>query len=159
MTGLEVICAFAHDSAVAIVITDAMVEKPGPTILYANESFARLVGRPSADLVGMSPRFMQGRETRRPVLDQFALALASAERFHGFLTNHRADGTKYVAEIDCRPLRNAEGRVEYFLAFEREVVRRRGRPWGGVASRFEPASIEEDASTQTLRRLGVFERN
>ncbi|MER2266730.1 PAS domain-containing protein [Methylobacterium oxalidis] len=157
MTALEVIRALAHDSAVAIVITDAKVEKPGPTILYANAAFARLVGRTVAELLGTNPRFMQGRETRRPALDQFAQALATGERFHGYLTNYRPDGGKYVAEIDCHPLRNAEGRVEYFLAFEREVVRRRGRPWGGTASRFEPASVSDDSLTPDLKLLGAFQ--
>lgn len=128
MTLLEVIRAFAHDSVLAIVMTDAMVEKPGPTILYANEAFGQLTGRQPSEVVGISPRFMQGRETRRPALDRFAQALRAGERFHGYLTNYRADGSKYVVEIDCRPLRNAQGRVEYFLAFEREVARRRGRP-------------------------------
>ncbi|WP_336491613.1 PAS domain-containing protein [Methylobacterium nigriterrae] len=148
--------AFAHDSAVAIVITDAAVAKPGPTIQWANRAFACLVGRSAADLVGISPRFMQGRETRRPVLDHFAQALAAGERFHGYLTNYRADGTKYVAEIDCRPLQNAEGRIEHFIAFEREVTRRRGRPWGGMVSRFEPREVSNEALTPALMSLGVF---
>jgi PAS domain S-box-containing protein len=157
MTLLEVIHAFAHDSAVAIVVTDAKLEKPGPTILYANAAFGRLVGRPVADILGNSPRFMQGRETRRPVLDNFAQALVAGERFHGYLTNYRADAHKYVVEIDCRPLRNAEGRVEYFLSFQREVARRRGRPWGGVASRFEPVTVSSDSLTSNLKLLSVFE--
>ncbi|WP_132255516.1 PAS domain-containing protein [Methylobacterium segetis] len=158
MTVLEVIRAFAHSSAVGVVVTDAKSERPGPTILYANAAFSQLVGRPIAEVVGISPRFMQGRETRRPALDQFAQALAAGERFHGYLTNYRADGAKYVAEIDCRPLKNVEGRVEYFLAFEREVVRRRGRPWGGMASRFEAATVSSDSLTPDLKLLGAFER-
>jgi PAS domain S-box-containing protein len=121
MTSLEVVRAFAHDSAVAVAITDARLEKPGPTILYANDAFGRLVGRPVAEVIGLSPRFMQGRETRRPVLDTFAQALMAGERFHGYLTNYRSDGSKYVVEIDCLPLRNAEGHVEHFLAGTRPV--------------------------------------
>ena len=156
MTFLEVIRAFAHNSAVAVVITDATVEKPGPIIRYANDAFGRLVGRSVAEIIGHSPRFMQGRETRRPVLDTFAQALEAGERFHGYLTNYRADGNKYVVEIDCRPLRNAQGDVEYFLAFEREVARRRGRPWGGVQSRFEPTEINNAALVSEFKMLDAF---
>jgi PAS domain S-box-containing protein len=156
MTFLEVIRAFAHDSAVAVVITNATVEKPGPIIRYANDAFGRLVGRPVAEVIGHSPRFMQGRETRRPVLDTFAQSLLAGERFHGYLTNYRGDGTKYVVEIDCRPLRNAQGGVEYFLAFEREVARRRGRPWGGVQSRYEPTKISNASLASEIRTLDVF---
>jgi PAS domain S-box-containing protein len=157
MTLLEVIRALADDSPLGIVITDAEVKKPGPIILYANEAFGRLIGRPVAGVIGISPRFMQGRETRRPILDTFAQSLAAGERFHGYLTNYRGDGTKYVVEIDCHPLRNAEGRVEYFLAFEREVARRRGRPWGGLQSRFEPTQISNVSLTREIRMLGAFQ--
>ena len=156
MTFLEVVSAFAHGSAVAVVITDATVEKPGPIIRYANDAFGRLVGRPVAEVIGLSPRFMQGRETRRPVLDTFEHALKAGARFHGYLTNYRGDGTKYVVEIDCRPLRNATGDIEYFLAFEREVARRRGRPWGGVQSRFEPTEVTNASLAKEFRTLDAF---
>lgn len=156
MTFLEVVRTFAHDSALAVAVTDATVEKPGPVILYANDAFGRLVGRPVAETIGLNPRFMQGRETRRPVLDTFGQALLAGERFHGYLTNYRGDGTKYVAEIDCHPVRNAQGSVEYFLAFQREVARRRGRPWGGVQSRYEPTEISNASLASEIRTLDVF---
>ena len=157
MTAFELIRAFTHDATVGIVVTDPMVEPPGPTILYANAAFGRLVRRELDDIIGLSPRFMQGRETRRETLDTFHRALAAGERFHGYLANYRGDGTKYRAEIDCRPLRAADGRIENFIAFEREVIRRIGRPVGSAAGRYEPASVSNDALTGAFRALGVFE--
>ncbi|KNY19376.1 PAS domain-containing protein [Methylobacterium sp. ARG-1] len=157
MTAFELIRALAHDATVGIVVTDPMVEPPGPTILYANAAFSRLVGRELNQIVGHNPRFMQGRETRRETLDAFHRALAAGERFHGYLTNYRADGTKYRAEIDCRPLRAADGRIENFVSFEREVLRRIGRPAGNAAGRYEPVSVSNDALIGTLRAIGVFE--
>jgi PAS domain S-box-containing protein len=157
MTAFELIRAFAHDTTVGIVVTDPMIEPPGPTILYANGAFGRLVGRELDDIVGHSPRFMQGKETRRETLDAFYRALAAGERFHGYLANYRGDGTKYRAEIDCRPLRAADGRIESFVAFEREVIRRLGRPVSSAAGRYQPTSVSNDALTGALRALGVFE--
>ncbi|MER2198490.1 PAS domain-containing protein [Methylobacterium brachiatum] len=157
MTAFELIRALAHDATVGIVVTDPTIESPGPTILYANAAFSRLVGRELNHIVGHNPRFMQGRETRRETLDAFHRALAAGERFHGYLTNYRADGTKYRAEIDCRPLRAADGRIENFVSFEREVLRRIGRPAGNAAGRYEPVSVSNDALTGTLRAIGVFE--
>ncbi|MHB2208524.1 PAS domain-containing protein [Methylobacterium sp. CM6257] len=157
MTTLELIRALAHDAAVGIVVTDSMTNSPGPTILYANPAFGRLVGRDLDDVIGQSPRFMQGRETRRLTLDAFRRALAAGERFHGYLTNYRDDGTKYRVEIDCRPLRSADGRVENFVAFEREVLRRIGRPAVSAAGRYEPASASNDLLTGVWRALALFE--
>ncbi|MCJ2057606.1 PAS domain-containing protein [Methylobacterium sp. J-048] len=156
MTAFELIRAFAHDATVAIVVTDPMIEPPGPTILYANVGFGRLVGRELDDIVGLSPRFMQGNETRRETLETFHRALAAGERFHGYLTNYRGDGTKYRVEIDCRPLRAADGRIENFVSFEREVIRRLGRPAGSAAGRYETIGVSNDALTGALSALGVF---
>ena len=157
MTAFELLRALAHDADVAILITDAMIELPGPTILYANLAFGRLVGRDPNDVVGQSPRFMQGKETRRETLDTFHRALAGGERFHGYLTNYRADGTKYRAEIDCRPLRAADGQIENFVSFEREVLRRIGRPAGSAAGRYEPTQESKDLLIGALRALAVFQ--
>lgn len=100
---------------------------------------------------------MQGKETRRTTLDTFHRALTAGERFHGYLTNYRGDGSKYRAEIDCRPLRAADGQIENFVSFEREVVRRVGRPVDNAAGRYEPAVISNEALTSTLRNLAIFE--
>ena len=157
MTALELIRAVAHNATVGIVVTDPVIDLPGPTIVYANPAFGRLVGRDVNDIVGRSPRFMQGRETRRETLDAFHRTLSIGERFHGYLTNYRGDGTKYRAEIDCRPLRSADGRIENFVSFEREVARRIGRPTGSAAGRYEPVVISDDPLTSTLRELAIFE--
>lgn len=157
MTAFELICALAQDAGVGIVVTDAIIEAPGPTILYANPAFGLLVGRNPDDVVGLSPRFMQGKETRRTALDAFHRALATGERFHGYLTNYRADGAKYRAEIDCRPLRAADGRIEHFVAFEREVVRRIGRPLAGAAGRYEPRDASNESLIGALRNLALFQ--
>lgn len=157
MTAFELIRAFAHDATIGIVVTDTMITPPGPTILYANEASGRLVGRDLADILGQSPRFMQGKETRRETLDTFHRALAAGERFHGYLTNYRGDGSKYRAEVDCRPLHAADGRVENFVAFEREMVRRIGRPVVVAGGRYEPTSVSNDPLTDGLRNLGIFQ--
>ncbi|MCJ2139094.1 PAS domain-containing protein [Methylobacterium sp. E-066] len=156
MTAFKLIRALAHDAAIGIVVTDPMIEPPGPIILYANAAFSRLVGRELDEIVGRSPRFMQGKETRRETLDVFHRALAAGERFHSYLANYRGGGTKYRAEIDCRSLRTADGHIENFVSFEREVIRRLGRPAGSASGRYEPTSVSNDALTGVLRALGVF---
>lgn len=157
MTAFELIRALAHDATVGIVVTGPTIEPPGPTIIYANAAFGQLVGRDVSEIVGQSPRFMQGKETRRETLDAFRRALLAGERFHGYVTNYRGDGSKYRAEIDCRPLRAADGRIENFVSFEREVTRRMGRPAASGAGRYEPAVASNDLLTGALCNLGLFE--
>lgn len=157
MTALELIRTLAQDATIGIVVTNTVIDPPGPTIVYANPAFGRLVGRDLVDIIGQNQRFMQGKETRRETLDAFHRALASGGRFHGYLTNYRADGSKYRAEIDCRPLRATDGRIKNFVSFEREVVRRIGRPGVSAAGRYEPVTTSNDPLTHAWRELAVFE--
>ncbi|MCJ2084644.1 PAS domain-containing protein [Methylobacterium sp. E-005] len=157
MMALDLIRALAEDAPIGIVVTDATIDSPGPIIRYANPAFACLVGRSLKEILGQSPRFMQGQETREETLATFKRALATGERFHGYLTNYRGDGTKYRAEIDCRPLHSSEGRIEHFVSFEREVIRRVGRPAPGTAGRYQSAGTGGAPLTSALRALSLFE--
>lgn len=156
MTFVEFVRVFLHDAPVGVVVTSAEIERPGPTILYANPAFGQLTGRDPDDILGLSPRFMQGQQTRRASLDDYRRALARGERFHGYLTNYRGDGSRYRAEIDCRPCRDGDGRIYAFIAFEREVTRRIGRPAAGHAGRYEPMRESNASLTDALREMKVF---
>lgn len=157
VTPLELIRAIGQNEPVGICVTDALINQPGPAIVYANLAFGRLVGRDPDEIIGLSPRFMQGRETRRTTLDEYRRALSAGQRFHGYLTNYRADGTKYRAEIDCRPLCSAGGQIEGYVAFERAVTRRIGRPVAGGTGRYTPLSVSNDLLSEALHALGVFQ--
>lgn len=156
MTVVEFARAFLDDDPVAVIVTDADLIRPGPRIMYANAAFGRLTGRDPAEVVGLSPRFMQGKDTRRTSLDAFYRALKLGARFHGFLTNYRPDGTRYRVEIDCRPWRGPSEQVLAFIAFQREVVRRVGRPASGGAGRYASSDLSNDQLSNPLRKMTVF---
>ena len=45
----------------AILVTEAWpVSKPGPRIVYINESFSRMIGYTEEDVIGKTPRILQG---------------------------------------------------------------------------------------------------
>lgn len=156
MTIVDLIRAFGRDLPIGIIITDATIERPGPIIVYANPAFGQLIGRDPDEIIGQSPRLMQGRETRRATLDAFHHALKKGDRFHGYLTNYRGDGTKYRAEVDCRPLHNTRGEIDGFISFEREVLRRVGRPAESNGGRYDANSTSNDLLGNALRSLGIF---
>ncbi len=63
---------------------------------------------------------------------------AGRGRFLGCLRNYRKSGEEYLCEIDVRPILGRDGVLQAFIAFEREVVRRRGRPTEGGTRRYRP---------------------
>lgn len=135
MTFEELVGALAESSATPIVVTDT--NPSGPAMTYVNPAFCALTGYSADELIGHTPRLMQGKATSPLALRSLSKALKAGERFHGYLVNYRKSGEDYLCELDIRPVADEEGRVYRFIAFEREVRRRRGRPGSDPGSRYE----------------------
>ncbi|GEP08048.1 PAS domain-containing protein [Methylobacterium oxalidis] len=154
MTIVELVQMFAEPLDVAVVVTDIDLERPGPTVLYANPAFARMSGYAVTEMLGSSPRLLQGPGTNRELTRMLARRLQAEGRFHGVLENYRKSGEAYLCEIDVRPILNREGGPAAFIAFEREVVRRRGRPSQSTAGRYRPLDPTTTACPVPLSAAG-----
>jgi PAS domain S-box-containing protein len=114
----------------AVLITTAELDPPGPEILFVNPAACRLTGYAAAELVGRTPRILQGPETDRAMLDRLRAQLARGEPFAGRAVNYRKDGTTYVIDWRITPVRGtgpagAEGAgaaVTHFVALQRDVT-------------------------------------
>lgn len=136
MTLVEIVRAFAETVPTAILVTDAVLDQTGPTIRYVNPAFCALTGFEPDELIGASPRQVQGKATDPMTLHTLCRALRARERFHGYVANYRKSGEAYLCEVEVRPMVGRSGQVEHFIAFEREVRRRRGRPGRQPHSRY-----------------------
>ena len=156
MTLDELVRIFAEQSTTSIVVTDAALDSPGPVIRYANPAFCRLTGYAAEDLLGRSPRMLQGKDTQPLTLRSLSRALRAAARFHGVLANYRRSGEAYLCEIDVRPIHGMQGLLEGFIAFEREVIRPRGRPREEDFGRFKPVLPEDPIFDPDMGSLSPF---
>lgn len=111
-----------RQAADAILITDADLAAPGPRILFANDSFCRLSGYTSTELVGKTPRMLQGPMTSRAALDQLSTCLREGRPFIGTTTNYRKDGSPFEIEWHVSPIRAADGTVTRYLSTHRDVT-------------------------------------
>lgn len=126
--GLEgLIAALTSESQTAVVITDGELSFPGPTILYVNGAFERMTGYVSAELVGRSPRLLQGEKTSLATRRALARALREGQRKSVVLINYRKSGEPYRCVVEVFPILDKEGALVNAVALEREVPRRPGR--------------------------------
>jgi PAS domain S-box-containing protein len=147
VTIAELVGLFAESLDVAVVVTDCDLNRPGPTILYANPAFTRMSGYGAAEVLGGSPRLLQGVGTSPEATRSIARSLRATGGFQGVLQNYRKSGEAYLCEIDVRPICGRDGSVQAFMAFEREVVRRRGRPTRNGAGRYRAATACDQPPT------------
>lgn len=103
----------------AVIVTDAELDPPGPTILYVNPAFTRLTGYAPEEVVGRSPRLLQGPGTDRVTLRAIGSALRRGEGGRWRLLNKGRDGVPYWAELRIAPLPGPDGAVDQFVGFQR----------------------------------------
>jgi PAS domain S-box-containing protein len=76
----------------AILVTEDNMELPGPRIVYVNKMFEIQTGFQSKEIVGQTPRIMQGPMTERLVLDRLKKELNEGKTFVGHTVNYTKSG-------------------------------------------------------------------
>lgn len=94
----------------AIVITEAEpINNPGPRIIWANKVFYQRTGYTPDEVIGQSPRILQGPETDRDTLDKIRNALEEWRPIRSEVLNYRKDGSTYWNEFQIVPIANEKG--------------------------------------------------
>jgi two-component system cell cycle sensor histidine kinase/response regulator CckA len=109
----------------SVIITDTDLDEPGPRIVYVNPAFTKMTGYEPEEVIGRSPRFLQGPKTTRKTLDRLRAQLEKGERFEGEDINYKKGGAEFFIDWYIEPLRDAAGDIVYFLAVQRDVTERR----------------------------------
>ncbi|WP_181421977.1 PAS domain S-box protein [Halomonas sp. LBP4] len=110
-----------------LLITEATpIEGPeGPRIVYVNEAFTRLTGYNRDEVIGATPRLLQGPDTDRAALDRIKVALHRAEPVREELVNYTKGGEPYWLELDIVPLTDDAGHPTHFVSVERDITERK----------------------------------
>ncbi len=143
-----ILAAALLQSTTSSCITDAELEQPGPTIVFVNDAYCNLMIATREDVVGRTPRIMQGPLTDRAVLDRLKEALKAGETFEGETINYRSDGRPFINKWRIDPIRDQAGTVTHFAAAQQDVTALRTFEAASRASRvIDQASREALAVT------------
>jgi PAS domain S-box-containing protein len=116
--------AVAH-LAEGVLITSDHLDWPGPHIVFVNEAMCRITGYTSEELIGKTPRILQGEGTDRGSLNHVRAQLTSGQSCRVEVVNYRKDRTSYDAELFIMPVFNAEGHRTNFVSIHRDISERK----------------------------------
>lgn len=116
--------AAVEQSFNAVLITDASFDQGGPLILYANHAFCRMTGYTESELIGRSPRILQGEATDPKVINELRNCLKHNLYFHGSTINYRKDGSPYHVEWSISPVRDVDGHVTHYVSVQQNISER-----------------------------------
>ncbi len=141
--------AISHDYD-SILITELCLENPGPLIVYVNDGFTRMTGYSKAEVLGKSPRILQGPKTDRKVLDRLRKGLTEGQGFFGHTVNYRKDGSEFINQWDIHPLLNEHDEVTHWVSYQRDITEREN-----INKMLLDASVEFDYLEEDLKRTCV----
>eukprot|EP00406_Dinophysis_acuminata_P058500 CAMPEP_0179288214 /NCGR_PEP_ID=MMETSP0797-20121207/40669_1 /TAXON_ID=47934 /ORGANISM="Dinophysis acuminata, Strain DAEP01" /LENGTH=124 /DNA_ID=CAMNT_0020997177 /DNA_START=145 /DNA_END=519 /DNA_ORIENTATION=+ len=112
---IELLEVLAENSFDSILMTDA----GDGNITYANKAFTLLTGHEAADVIGKSPKILQGEGTDKKVIARLAEALKSGGDFEGKAINFKKDGTPFIMFWRVVPVK-VGGVIKAWVAIQRE---------------------------------------
>ena len=114
--GLSLLQVLVENSFDSVLITDASAEGK---ITYANKAFKKLSGYDPSEVIGKTPRILQGPATDSKVIARLSEALKSGGKFEGKAINYKKDGTPFIMYWRVVPIK-VEKKITAWVAIQRE---------------------------------------
>lgn len=122
---LSLLESAVSDGYESIMITGLNLNKPGPRIVYVNDGFCEMTGYSKEEVVGKTPRILQGPKTDQVVLDRFRERLSNGQCFFGQTINYRKDGSEFINQWDVHPLTDEEGNPTHWVSYQHDISKRK----------------------------------
>lgn len=108
-----------------ILITEAEpIDDDGPRIVYVNHAFEQRTGYTREEVIGKTPRLLQGELTSRAELNRIKNALRAWQPIRAQLLNYTKSGQAYWIELEIVPVANSKGWYTHWVAVERDITER-----------------------------------
>ncbi len=105
-----------------------LIADPQGRVEWVNRAFERVSGYTLAELQNRVPgHVLHGRDTDPATVAIMRDAIAARQPFAVEVLNYARDGRAYVCQVECTPVFDHLGRMERFVALQRDVTAERER--------------------------------
>jgi PAS domain S-box-containing protein len=110
----------------AVLITEAEpIDNLGPRIVYVNEAFTHMTGYTLEEVLGKTPRILQGPKTDRATLDKIRTALQAWQPVRVELIDYCKDGSEFWVELNIAPVADETGWYTHWISVQRDITERK----------------------------------
>ncbi len=109
-----------------VVIADAgSPELPDPRIVFVNDAFQRRTGYSRDEVLGQTPRMLQGPLTQHNELERIRAALAQSQPVRSELIIYKKDGEQFWMELEVVPVDYFDRGLTHWIAVARDITTRK----------------------------------
>ena len=112
---LKIIRVATQDAPEPILLTTSVLEGDGPEIIFANKSMCQVSGYSFKEIVGKSPRILQGIKTTDSFKKSLKSTLLDKKVFEGETVNYKKDGTPYNVRLIISPIYDQHGILSNYI--------------------------------------------
>nr|AML76510.1 putative LOV domain-containing protein [Hypericum perforatum] len=109
----------------SFVLTDPHL--PDMPIVYASDAFLRMTGYARHEVIGRNCRFLSGPDTNSSIQHQIRETIHSEQACTVRILNYRKDKSSFWNLLHISPVRNATGKIAYFVGVQIEEHEFHGR--------------------------------
>ena len=107
----------------AVIITTG--DPNNPEITYTNSAFTDATGYALEEVLGKTPRILQGPRSDRAQLNKVRQALLHNQPIQIELVNYRKDGSEFWVDLNLVPILDDQGNLTHYVALQRDITDRK----------------------------------
>jgi diguanylate cyclase (GGDEF)-like protein/PAS domain S-box-containing protein len=133
----------------SVMITEASpIEEPGPRIVFVNRAFEVRTGYHHTEVLGRSPRLLQGPETQRNELDRIHQAIQHHRSISVEIINYTKQGNPFWLEMEIAPVAIQGETVTHFVSIQHDITARKA-----IEGQIEQLAFYDSLTKLPNRRL------
>ena len=110
----------------SVMFTEAEpFDEPGPKILYVNDAFTKMTGYTPEEVIGKTPRILQGPKSDKAELKRLGQAVRRWESCEITTINYKKNGEEFWINFTLTPVADENGWFTHWIAIERDVTERK----------------------------------
>jgi PAS domain S-box-containing protein len=114
------------NSTDAVVITDTIsTSSKGSRIIYVNKAFTKMTGYLLEDLIGLSPKILQGPLTDQSEVERLRVSIKNWEPCEIETVNYTKYGEPYWVNLSVVPIANEKSEYTHWIAIQKDVTEMR----------------------------------
>jgi diguanylate cyclase (GGDEF)-like protein/PAS domain S-box-containing protein len=93
-----------------------------PKIIYVNDAFVRETGYVKKEVIGKTPRILQGPKTNKAIIDKINIAIKAKQSIRAEILNYKKNGDEFWQELNIFPLRRNVNETVRFASIQRNIT-------------------------------------
>lgn len=136
----------------AVLITEAEpFDEPGPRILYVNDAFTKMTGYTAEEVIGKTPRILQGPKSDRKELKRLSKSLRKWESCEVTMINYKKNGDEFWVNFTVIPVADEKGWFTHWISIERDITEEKQIDEAQKQLRLLEISLEKEKEINILK--------